>query len=188
MKWYTKRGDNGNTNVIGGRTVKKTDVLIEAIGSLDEVNAFLGDSIARLESDNEEIKVELIEIQHYLFDLGTDIADIRKKLDKKITDEEIEWLEKRIDMYSEKTPPIEAFILPGGHPAAASLHIVRTVTRRAERVIVRLHEEVELDSEVLIFINRLSDYLFVLSRYINFKMKVEEPIYERGGKVFHPDK
>ena len=110
-----------------------------------------------------------------------DLADANK------TDGFIKWLEERIDYYSSLTRPIEKFILPGGHEAAAVTQYTRTVTRRAEREIVSLLREEEISKNAFIFINRLSDYFFIVGRYINEVMKVEEPLYDRGGIVFHLD-
>ncbi|WP_028273968.1 cob(I)yrinic acid a,c-diamide adenosyltransferase [Atopococcus tabaci] len=185
MKLYTKRGDQGNTNLIGGRTVRKDDKRVAAYGTLDELNSLVGYIISQCSEEEKEIVDELVELQHYLFDCGTDLADIKGKLPRKITDEQISWLEKRIDGYAEEAPTIESFILPGGDPVAALIQMARTVTRRAEREIVSLQNEQEINTAVFVFINRLSDYFFALARVINHRKGVTEPIYERGGKVFH---
>jgi len=185
MQLYTKRGDYGNTNLIGGKTVRKDDDRVEAYGTIDELNSIVGYAINQLPEGNTELKNELFAIQHYLFDSGTDLADHTKKLEAKITEEEIKWLEEKIDEHSEKAAPLEKFILPGGHPSASLFQIARTVTRRAERCIVPLVKEEEENKDVFIFINRLSDYFFAVARELNAECGIEEPTYDRGGKVFH---
>lgn len=189
MKIYTGRGDYGNTNLIGGKTVSKDDLRLEAYGSLDELNSLTGWLIAlcRKEKDLLTLADELSLLQHYIYDAGTDLADPNGKVEERLTENSIKWLEERIDYYSSLTRPIEKFILPGGHEAAAVTQYTRTVTRRAEREIVRLMREEEISKNAFIFINRLSDYFFIVGRYINEVMKVEEPLYDRGGIVFHLD-
>lgn len=188
MALYTGRGDYGNTNIIGGRTVKKNDVLVEAYGTLDEVNAVVGSAISQLPNElRDELGEELKAIQIYLFDCGSVISDLKHQLDIKVTEGDIKWLESQIDRYEKDTPKIEKFILPGGHQAASALHLARTVTRRAERQIVNLMQEREVDSNVYVFINRLSDYFFAVARYVNHKLNIDEPFYEKTGKVFHED-
>lgn len=187
MQLYTKRGDFGNTNLIGGRTVRKDDKRVVAYGTLDELNAIVGYAISQCTAEEESIQNELVQLQHLLFDCGTDLADAKGKLPRKISEAEIKGLEQRIDDYANEAPAIESFILPGGDPLAALLQVARTVTRRAEREIVSLQNEQEINQAVSVFINRLSDYFFALARVINHRKGVSEPIYERGGKVFHSD-
>ncbi|WP_034552596.1 cob(I)yrinic acid a,c-diamide adenosyltransferase [Carnobacterium funditum] len=185
MQVYTKRGDYGNTNIIGGRTVKKDALRVEAYGTIDEANSLIGYIVSQMNEQDVTLKNELIQIQHYLFDCGTDLATPHGKNSYKLTKESITWIEARIDCYAPIPPAIESFVLPGGQPVASLLHIARTVVRRAERRMVSFASEEETNPHAGIFINRLSDYLFVLARLVNHQNKVAEPLYERGGKVFH---
>ncbi|MEG0268386.1 MAG: cob(I)yrinic acid a,c-diamide adenosyltransferase [Carnobacterium sp.] len=185
MQIYTKRGDYGNTNIIGGRTVKKDALRVEAYGAIDEANSLMGYIVSQMKEQDNALKKELVEIQHYLFDCGTDLATPHGKNPYKLTKESIDWIESRIDYYAAIPPAIESFVLPGGDPVASLLHFARTVVRRSERRIVNFTSDEETNPHVGIFINRLSDYLFALARFVNHQAKVEEPLYERGGKVFH---
>lgn len=185
MQIYTKRGDYGNTNIIGGRTVKKDSTRVEAYGTVDEANSLIGYIISQMDEQEEALKNELVEMQQYLFDCGTDLATPNGKKDYKVTAEMVEWIESRIDVYAEIPDAIESFVLPGGHPVASLLHMARTTVRRAERRIVSLAAEEETNPHVSIFMNRLSDYLFAVARLVNHQAGIKEPLYERGGKVFH---
>ncbi|MDO5457520.1 MAG: cob(I)yrinic acid a,c-diamide adenosyltransferase [Atopococcus tabaci] len=189
MKIYTGRGDYGNTNLIGGKTVYKDNLRLEAYGSLDELNSLVGWLIALCHKEKELLTLtnELSLLQHHIYDAGTDLADPSGKLEERLTEDITKWLEARIDHYDSLTQPIEKFILPGGHEAAAVAQYARTVTRRAERKLVSLMKEEEISKNAFIFVNRLSDYFFIAGRYINEVMKVEEPFYDRGGTVFHLD-
>lgn len=188
MKLYTKRGDYGNTNLIGGRTISKAHPRVEAYGSLDELNSWVGYTISLIPNGAyASLKEELTLLQHYLFDVGTDLADPDGKLPTKMGEEQIEWLEKSIDKYDATTPALEAFILPGGTPLASSFQVARTITRRAERVLIHLEHTEEVRVPVRIFVNRLSDYFFVIARWINHEEGITEPTYDRGGKVFHQE-
>lgn len=187
MQIYTKRGDNGNTNLIGGRTISKDSIRVESYGTLDELNSLVGVIISQMSDEDLTLKEELKEIQLHLFDCGTDLATLEGTREYIITKEAVEWLENRIDTYSEEPPAIEKFVLPGGHPVASFIHLARTVTRRAERVIVSLNKDEHINRAVLIFINRLSDYFFALARVVNSRKGITEPFYERGGDVFHPE-
>lgn len=190
MKLYTKRGDYGNTNLIGGRTVSKAHPRVEAYGSLDELNSWVGYTLSLIPKDKfPSLKEELIFIQHYLFDAGTDLADPEGKLPPKITKEETTWLEEKIDWYELQTPIIESFILPGGTQLASSFQVARTITRRAERMLIHLdNAEEEVRVPIRTFINRLSDYFFTVARWVNHEQGISEPTYDRGGKVFHHTK
>lgn len=188
MTLYTGRGDYGNTNIIGGRTVKKNDALVEAYGTLDELNAVVGIVISLLKKENSQaIKEELNTIQITLFDCGTVLCDVDQQMAITVSKEQVTWLEKSIDGYEAQTPSITKFILPGGSQVAASLQLARTVTRRAERCIVSLMEEREIPADLYIFINRLSDYFFALARYVNTLDGIPETFYENVGDVFHND-
>ncbi len=189
MKIYTRTGDTGTTSVIGGR-VDKDDIRVEAYGTLDEVNAFVGQAMAELDADLfEDVSFDLEKIQHELFDCGGDLSNITKKKEPKLTYEAITYLENRIDTMIEETPDLEKFILPGGTKPAASIHIARTITRRAERLVVRLMKSGAEDIErPLQYLNRLSDYFFALARVINFRLKVKDVEYVRSANVFKKPK
>lgn len=184
MKLYTRTGDEGKTGVIGGR-VDKDDIRVEAYGTLDEVNAFVGEAISRLDSEAYgDLIAELTEIQHELFDAGGDLAQAGRKRNYKVSGESVTRLEEWIDRYEQETPEIRRFILPGGSPAAAVLHICRVLTRRAERRVVTLTGEQETNEEVRRYLNRLSDYFFAIARVVNVRKGIDDVEYKRGGQVF----
>ncbi len=189
MKIYTKTGDKGKTSLIGGR-VDKDDLRVEAYGTMDELNSFVGKAMTELDSDLfKDLLEDLEAIQNELFDGGGDLANVMKERHYKLTDEPIEILERRIDELMEEAPPLEKFILPGGAPAAATLHIARTVTRRAERVTVTLMKEIEDVSPVVSrYLNRLSDYFFVAARIVNSRLNIPDNEYVRSAKVFRTGK
>ena len=169
MKIYTKTGDKGQTSLIGGTKVYKSDLRIETYGTVDELNSWIGfvnDSIA-----NSSISIELREIQDRLFTIGSSLAtDAEKEPSMKLPDlkeEDIHYLEQRIDFMTGELPQMKSFILPGGHPAVSSLHITRCVCRRAERLAVDMQRhDLFVDMTVISYLNRLSDYLFTLARYV----------------------
>lgn len=177
MKIYTKTGDNGTTSLIGGTKVPKSHLRIEAYGTVDELNCHIGlckDLLA-----DEQGKKILLEVQDRLFTIGSSLAcDPVKEPKMQIPDlkeTDIELLEKEMDRMSETVPPMKSFILPGGHITLSQLHIARCVCRRAERCCVRLEQEsLEVEAIIIKYLNRLSDYLFVLSRYTGHQMNVEE--------------
>jgi cob(I)alamin adenosyltransferase len=189
MRIYTRTGDKGKTNIIGGR-VDKDDLRVEAYGTVDEVNCFVGQAMAELDSEKfSDILEELEKIQHELFDCGGDLANKAHKRPYKLEEEAVDFLEKRIDEYVESTPKLERFILPGGTKAAASIHIARTVTRRAERLVVSLMKEEESVAPLAQkYLNRLSDYFFALGRVINDRMGEKDVEYVRSAKVFRDGK
>ena len=167
MKIYTKKGDEGNTQLLGGSMVKKNHLKLECYGTIDELNAFIGNICDEDISPNHK-KILLI-IQNQLFNLGSCIAfDGNKEGIKlpKITQENITMIEKEIDKMDLVLPALKNFILPSGLPAVSKCHIARTVCRRAERNLVSLSQEEKTSPLHLKYINRLSDYLFVLSRFI----------------------
>lgn len=183
MKIYTKKGDRGITSFIGGCKVKKFDPLIECYGILDELNSILGVTRTFIEEDLSKV---LDEIQHHLFTLGSELASItlKKKTNlPRLGEEHISILEKHIDDITDKLPEQKNFIIPGGTRSAAYLHMARAMTRRAERQMFRLAESIDLSDEVLAYINRLSDLLYVMARKANKEgdMKEQQPIY----KYFH---
>jgi cob(I)alamin adenosyltransferase len=177
LKIYTKTGDKGMTSLIGGTKVPKSHLRIEAYGTVDELNSYIG-LCKDLLTDNQS-KTILQEIQDRLFTIGSSLAcDPEKEPKMKIPDlkeEDITLLEKEIDRMNEILPPMKNFILPGGHPAVSHLHIARCICRRAERCCVRLEiEKEEVESIIIKYLNRLSDYLFVLARYVAHQLKAEE--------------
>lgn len=187
MQLYTRVGDKGQTKIVGNYTVSKDSLRVEGYGTIDELNSFVGKAASSSEVWSE-LEEELYQIQHYLFDCGNDLATSNtEKYPYRVNADLVKWLETRIDEYAAEPKPIESFILPGGSSLAADLHIARTVTRRAERRIVSFQIEEETNPYVLQFVNRLSDYFFALARVANHRAKVEDRLYERGGKVFHLD-
>ena len=176
-KIYTRTGDDGSTALGSGRRVAKYDLRVEAYGTLDETNAVIG--LARLHTATAEPELDamLARIQNDLFDLGADLCfpdetkDGSAKL--QVTDAQVAWLEGQIDALNHALDPLRSFVLPGGTPAASFLHLARTVSRRAERLIVALRSRPDepVGDAALRYINRLSDLLFVAARYANGKGK-----------------
>ncbi|WP_264740976.1 cob(I)yrinic acid a,c-diamide adenosyltransferase [Cytobacillus firmus] len=189
MKLYTRTGDEGKTSIIGGR-VEKDDVRVEAYGTVDEVNCFVGQAMTQLDpSVFQDVLEDLEKIQHELFDCGGDLANVSKKRELKLTKESVDYLETKIDKLIEEAPKLERFILPGGAPASASIHIARTVTRRAERLVVSLKKaDPETSAVALKFLNRLSDYFFALARVVNFRLNQKDVEYVRSANVFREGK
>ncbi len=177
LKIYTKTGDKGTTSLIGGTKVLKSHRRIEAYGTVDELNSFIGFCLDHLKANN--VQNVLPEIQDRLFTIGSALAcDPEKETKLKIPDlkaEDIILLETEIDKMNEVLPPMKSFILPGGHEAVSALHIARCVCRRAERCCVRLQKKnEEVEPLIIQYLNRLSDYLFVLSRFTANKLGAEE--------------
>lgn len=189
MKLYTRTGDEGKTSIIGGR-VEKDDVRVEAYGTVDEVNCFVGQAMTQLDpAIFQDVLEDLEKIQHELFDCGGDLANVTKKRELKLTKDSVDYLETKIDRLIEEAPKLERFILPGGAPASASIHIARTVTRRAERLVVSLKKaDPETSAVALKFLNRLSDYFFALARVINFRLNQKDVEYVRSANVFREGK
>jgi len=184
MKIYTKTGDKGTTSLVGKR-VDKDHLRVEAYGTIDELNSIIGYAMTYLDSnETKRIYVELQRIQHELFDCGGDLAIVKEGIPFKTTNKMIEDLELKIDEFMESTPPLKRFILPGGSKAAAIIHQARAVARRAERCVVSLMKEESIHEPVLMYLNRLSDYLFALARVINVMTDVKDVEYERGAIVF----
>lgn len=177
MKIYTKTGDKGTTSLIGGTKVPKSHLRIEAYGTIDELNSHIG-FCKDLITDEAGKKI-LLEIQDRLFTIGSSLAcDPIKEPKMRIPDlkeTDVELLEKEMDRMDESILPMKNFILPGGHTTLSQLHIARCVCRRAERCCVRLElESLEVEEIIIKYLNRLSDYLFVLSRYTGHKLHVKE--------------
>lgn len=189
MKIYTRTGDKGKTSVIGGR-VDKDDIRVESYGTVDEVNSYIGKAVTELNPDLfSDVIADLEKIQHELFDCGGDLATISEKAPEKLSEDAILYLEERIDIFIEEAPELEKFILPGGSVPAATLHIARTVTRRAERLVVSLTKTgVPVSPLSLQYLNRLSDYLFALARVVNFRLGVKDVEYARSANVFRGGK
>lgn len=186
MKIYTKTGDKGMTKLVGGAQVSKDSDRVESYGTVDELNSWVGYAISMLPKEQEEVKAELKQVQQFLFDVGTDLATpVETARPAKLQSESITWLEARIDVYTAEAPDIERFILPGGSPEASMMHVARTIARRAERSIVRLSWTAKLNGNVVMFVNRLSDYFYALARALNVRAKESDVFYERSEKVFH---
>ncbi|MGC9353878.1 MAG: cob(I)yrinic acid a,c-diamide adenosyltransferase [Mariniphaga sp.] len=176
LKIYTKTGDDGSTGLVGGTRVKKYDVRLEAYGTVDELNAAIG--VIRSYNIPENLGKMLVEIQNKLFNIGSRLASDKKgeEFTKKlsITENHISFLEKAIDEIEEELPELTHFILPGGDLAAAQCHVARTVCRRAERRILEFAETSRVEPETLKYMNRLSDFLFVLARKLTANSGIEE--------------
>lgn len=167
MKIYTKKGDKGQTSLFGGQRVSKSSKRIETYGTVDELNSVLGTTSALPVTDYTRELV--IIVQNHLFVLGSDLATPHNKETRidRISADEIEFLEKSIDYMESTLPPLKHFILPGGSHAGSIFHFARTVCRRAERATVACQQEEEISELALMYLNRLSDFLFVLARYEN---------------------
>ena len=175
MKIYTKKGDKGQTGLIGGSRVSKNDLRINAYGTVDELNAHVG--LLRDLTDDRELKSNLIDIQDRLFTAGSLLAVGEKGTKMKlpeIHEADIHCLESWIDGMDKLLPQMKSFVLPGGHVAVSTCHIVRTVCRRAERLIVELSNQVEVSPLIVAYFNRLSDYFFTLSRKLSMDLNAEE--------------
>ena len=176
MKVYTKKGDKGLTGLIGGTRIPKHHIRIETYGTVDELNSHLG--LVRDRALAEPDRKFLINIQDRLFTLGSLLAadpDKSKMKLPELTDQDITDIEQRIDQMDAELEPMKAFILPGGHETISFIHIARCVCRRAERLVSALNAETESNYEIgLRYLNRLSDYLFVYSRYVTKKLNAEE--------------
>jgi cob(I)alamin adenosyltransferase len=170
MKIYTKTGDKGETGLFGGERVSKDSLRISAYGTIDELNAFIGYTITEI--NDASVKENLLIVQNYLFTVGSDLATPENQENKKLNIQRTPasyyvHIEKLIDEYDERLEELRNFILPGGSKSSALLHICRTVCRRAEREVVALKKTVTIGDNIIIFLNRLSDLLFVLSRFEN---------------------
>jgi cob(I)alamin adenosyltransferase len=175
MKIYTKTGDKGETSLVGGKRISKSELRIETFGTVDELNSWIG--VLADYTINEPYKPFLLQIQSNLFTMGAILAtEPGKKMEKipVIHPSDVEQLEIIIDEISDKLTPLSNFILPSGHKEVSFAHVARTVSRRAERLIVRLHEEEPVDAILLQYMNRLSDFLFVFCREMSRKLGVAE--------------
>ncbi len=175
MKIYTKTGDKGTTALFGGKRVSKADLRIDTYGTIDELNSWIG--MVRDLEVNQKRKDVLVEIQDRLFTVGSILATEPGNTKVKIpslAEADILFLEKEIDAMDAALPPMRFFVLPGGHTAISHCHVARTVCRRSERLIIALHAQETVPDEVIKYINRLSDYLFVLSRMVAHELRAEE--------------
>jgi cob(I)alamin adenosyltransferase len=171
-KVYTRTGDGGDTGLAGGQRVPKDHARIEAFGTVDELNSSIGVAITAI--DDASIRADLERTQHLLFDLGGDLcvlqADKQRFKMSPFPEEHVTWLERLLDHAAEELPPLEEFVLPGGEPGSAHLHVARSVCRRAERRCITLQEsDGDVSPQVIPFLNRLSDALFVMARLVNHR-------------------
>ncbi len=184
---YTRSGDAGQTRLVGGQRVSKDDLRIDCYGTVDELNAFIG--LARSTAAELSIRIErlagfvaiLRRVQHELFNLGSILATLPEDVHPKqprVTDTDIEQLEREIDSANEELQPLRSFVLPGGSRLDAELHVCRTVCRRGERLLVALSREQNVPGEALRYLNRLSDALFVWSRWVNQVLGASETLWE----------
>ena len=178
-KIYTRGGDSGETSLVGGKRVSKNNPRINACGNIDETNSLIGLSV---QNASPKVKELLLSVQNDLFDLGADIAnpDIENKAALRITKHQTERLETNIDYYNNFLSDLSSFVLPGGSLTSSYLHLARTICRRSERSVVKLMESNEINKFCLQYLNRLSDLLFVLSRYENQKGK-NDVLWKPGG-------
>ncbi len=177
MKIYTRTGDEGQTSLFGGRRVAKNDPRIEAYGTLDELNSYLG--VARASWPDAAIDAQLHEAQRDLFEIGAHLASPGTSRFPGIDPAHIEQLEHGIDSMESELEALKSFILPAGSLAAAHLHVARTVCRRGERLVVALHDQDDGTRSSVVYLNRLSDYLFVAARFANAKLGVADVPWTR---------
>jgi cob(I)alamin adenosyltransferase len=175
MKIYTKTGDRGTTSLFGGKRVSKADLRIDTYGTVDELNSWIG--LVRDQEVNQKRKDVLVEIQDRLFTIGSMLATEPGNTKVKIPalrESDIQYLETEIDSMDAALPPMRFFVLPGGHTAVSFCHLARTVCRHAERLTIALQATEEVNALVIQYLNRLSDYLFMLSRKMAHELKAEE--------------
>ena len=183
MKIYTKTGDDGTTSLFSGGRVPKTHLRVEAYGTVDELNSVLG--LARAHQPSVQTDDWLAQVQRQLFHLGADLAtplDAKSEWVVRMDADTVRWLEERIDEMTAALPPLTHFILPGGSLVAAQLHVARTVCRRAERLVVALQAHEPVGDHVLVYLNRLSDFLFTLARYENQQASIPDVTWTAGGE------
>lgn len=181
MKIYTRTGDAGETGLVGGRRVQKDHARVHAYGEVDELNSCLG--VCRLYADPDAIDADLERLQSLLFDLGAELATPRESpyYSPVLSASEVEWLERGIDRMQQNLEPLRNFIVPGGVALGAFLHLARTVCRRAERSVLAFSRVEPVRPEVLEFLNRLSDWLFVAARFANQQAGQHDVIWKRGN-------
>jgi len=187
---YTKVGDKGTTMLVGGKKVPKDSVRIEAYGTIDELNSFLGllrDKLTQHDSEQfNDIVGNLLKIQNEMHDLGGELSTPQEILEKSkqqlVDQKDIHRLESEMDSYNESLAPLSNFILPGGHELVSYAHICRTICRRTERCIVTLANTEQIRDEARIYVNRLSDWLFIVGRTIGSRLQVQEILWQQAGK------
>jgi cob(I)alamin adenosyltransferase len=178
---YTRAGDAGQTRLVGGQKISKDDLRIDCYGTVDELNSFVGAARVTAEEAGSALGPILRRVQHELFNLGSILATLPEDVHPKqprVTQAEIEALEREIDQANAELAPLRSFILPGGSRLEAELHICRTVCRRAERALVTLAREQDVPAEALQYLNRLSDALFVWSRWANHRLGKDETLWQ----------
>lgn len=187
VKIYTRTGDGGKTSLLGGERVRKDALRIDAIGRVDETNAAIG--VVRVELVRSGVAPEgvdavLARVQHLLFDLGAELASrsVSMAPSKCLSDSEVTGIETEIDRFEKDLKPLQAFILPGGAAAAAQLHVARCICRRAERRLVELAAVEQVRGELLRYVNRLSDLLFVLARVVNQANRIPDVVWEQDSQ------
>jgi cob(I)alamin adenosyltransferase len=180
MKLYTRRGDLGETDLLGGQRVSKMDIRINACGTIDELNCLLGVGVSSCA--HGELKNQLLRIQHELFNLGADLAMPHEAGDvvKRVGQQHVDRLEREIDQATATVPPLTCFILPGGSELAARLHLGRAVCRRAERLVVEAALTSDVNPMVVTYLNRLSDLLFAMARWANVLEGVMDVPWDHG--------
>lgn len=187
MKIYTKTGDLGETSLFGGKRLSKNHIRVDAYGTVDELNAWLG--LIRDQEIAPHLQGLLVNIQQNLFVLGAILGtdpkkkSLQKVKDLQLSEKEVDVLEQEIDRMETELPPMTHFILPGGHTSVSYCHIARTICRRAERKMVQLHAEEPLEELLLAYVNRLSDFLFVLARKLSKDLSVTEVKWIPDGKA-----
>jgi cob(I)alamin adenosyltransferase len=182
MKIYTKTGDSGKTGLFGGARVDKNNARIEAYGTIDELNSLIG--VILSSEINEKNRTILNRVQQTLFTVGSELAtpsDVKSDIIQALKHDEIKYLENCIDEIDDKLEPLKNFILPGGSKSAALLHFARTICRRAERKIITVNTTDNVNAEILIYINRLSDLLFILARFENYSNSTTEIEWKPRG-------
>lgn len=187
MKIYTKTGDKGQTSLFGGKRVSKASIRVEAYGTVDELNSAIGIAIAVAQTQRSKVKTqkyklklksELIDVQNDLLNIGSILASPESKGSLGL-EERVAQFEQLIDEMTSELPTLRNFILPGGSILGAQLHLVRTIARRAERRIIDLSQKESIDTEIIMYFNRLSDLLFTMARWINFKSRQKEQLWKK---------
>src|SRR5690625_4299911 len=178
MRIYTRSGDKGTTALVYGKRVAKTDIRVEAYGTCDEANSVIGQALSFLDEvdwdKKEDFLKKMYRVKTILFHVGAELSTPKEReVAWKLKQEHISELEEQIDVWSETLPPLTQFILPSGHKASSTLHLARTIVRRAERMTVQMQNELN-HTLPLSYLNRLSDYLFVAARYVNHQLGGEE--------------
>lgn len=181
-KLYTRQGDQGETSLFGGERVPKDHLRVEAYGQLDHLSACIGLLVVSLPEG--EMRDELRQVQNALFDMGAELATppesrLQYKLPRVIEEEDWRRMERLLDEYDAQVPPLRTFVLPGGDETAARAHLARTACRTAERAVVRLAHDEEVRADLLVYLNRLSDFLFVCARLLNHRAGVEEVSWQQ---------